>query len=100
VETPVINLNLTSLAVILWSGFLIVAGAILILSSQVRHLVDVLESRPTGVTGSSNGAADPPRRDRARAGAATSAPRVARNAGPRATSRADRRNGAPARPAL
>ena len=41
-----LTINLTSLAVILWSGLLIIAGSVLILSSQVRHLVELLESRP------------------------------------------------------
>ena len=38
-------INLTSAAVILWSGMLIIAGTLLVLSSQVRHLVDLLENR-------------------------------------------------------
>jgi hypothetical protein len=39
-------INLTSAAVILWSGMLIIAGTLLVLSSQVRHLVELLENRP------------------------------------------------------
>jgi hypothetical protein len=39
------NINLTSLAVILWSGMLIIAGSIWVLSSQVRKLVDLLEQQ-------------------------------------------------------
>jgi hypothetical protein len=39
------NINLTSLAVILWSGMLIIAGSIWVLSSQVRRLADILEDR-------------------------------------------------------
>ena len=37
--------NLSSLAFILWSGMLIIAGSIWVLSSQVRKLADVLEDR-------------------------------------------------------
>jgi hypothetical protein len=39
------NINLTSLAVILWSGMLIIAGSIWVLSSQVRKLADILEEQ-------------------------------------------------------
>lgn len=39
------NINLTSLAIILWSGMLIIAGSVLILSSQVRKLADLLEDQ-------------------------------------------------------
>jgi hypothetical protein len=39
------NINLTSLAVILWSGMLIISGSIWVLSSQVRKLADILEDR-------------------------------------------------------
>ncbi len=39
------NINLTSLAVILWSGMLIIAGSIWVLSSQVRKLADILEDQ-------------------------------------------------------
>lgn len=39
------TINMTSAAFILWSGMMVIAGAILILCSQVRHLVDLLESR-------------------------------------------------------
>ena len=37
------NINLTSLAVILWSGMLVIAGSIWVLSSQVRKLADLIE---------------------------------------------------------
>ena len=37
------NINLTSLAVILWSGMLVIAGSIWVLSSQVRKMADLLE---------------------------------------------------------
>ena len=37
------NISLTSLAVVLWSGMLIISGSIWVLSSQVRKLVDLLE---------------------------------------------------------
>src|SRR4051794_10584232 len=40
-----LHISLTSLAVILWSGMLIIAGSIWILSSQVRKLVDLLEEQ-------------------------------------------------------
>ncbi len=40
-----LNISLTSLAAILWSGMLIIAGSIWVLSSQVRKLVDLLEER-------------------------------------------------------
>ena len=39
------NINLTSLAVILWSGMLIISGSIWVLSSQVRRLVDHMEEQ-------------------------------------------------------
>lgn len=39
------NINLTSLAIILWSGMLIIAGSIWVLSSQVRKLADILEEQ-------------------------------------------------------
>lgn len=39
------NINLTSLAIILWSGMLIIAGSIWVLSSQVRKLADLLEEQ-------------------------------------------------------
>jgi hypothetical protein len=38
------NINVTSLALILWSGMLIIAGSIWILSSQVRKLADLYEA--------------------------------------------------------
>lgn len=41
-----LNINLTSLALILWSGMLVIAGSIWVLSSQVRKLADLLEDRP------------------------------------------------------
>ena len=37
------NINLTSLAMILWSGMLIITGSIWVLSSQVRKLADLFE---------------------------------------------------------
>lgn len=37
------NINLTSLAVILWSGMLIIAGSIWVLSSQVHKLSEHLD---------------------------------------------------------
>src|SRR3954467_10196572 len=37
------NINLTSLAIILWSGMLVIAGSIWVLSSQVRKLADIME---------------------------------------------------------
>jgi hypothetical protein len=40
-----LNISLTSLAVILWSGMLIIAGSIWVLSAQVRKLVDLLEEQ-------------------------------------------------------
>jgi hypothetical protein len=39
------NINLTSLAVILWSGMLIISGSIWVLSSQVRKLADLIEAQ-------------------------------------------------------
>jgi hypothetical protein len=43
------NINLTSLAVIIWSGMLIISGSILILSSQVRKVADLMQEyrKPT-----------------------------------------------------
>ncbi len=37
------NINLTSLAVILWAGMLVISGSIWVLSSQVRRLGDLME---------------------------------------------------------
>lgn len=37
------NINLTSLAVILWSGMLVIAGSVWVLSSQVRKVADLIE---------------------------------------------------------
>lgn len=39
------NINLTSLAVILWSGMLIISGSVWVLCSQVRRLGEILEER-------------------------------------------------------
>jgi hypothetical protein len=39
------TINLTSLAIILWSGMLVIAGSIWVLSSQVRKLADLLEEQ-------------------------------------------------------
>jgi hypothetical protein len=39
------NINLTSLAVILWSGMLIITGSIWVLASQVRRLAEIMEDR-------------------------------------------------------
>jgi hypothetical protein len=39
------NFNLTSMAVILWSGMLIISGSIWVLASQVRKLADLYEDR-------------------------------------------------------
>ncbi len=40
------HINLTSLALILWSGMLVISGSIWILSSQVRKIADLLETHP------------------------------------------------------
>ncbi len=40
-----LNISLTSLAVILWSGMMVIAGSIWILSSQVRKLADLIEAQ-------------------------------------------------------
>ncbi|MDR3638268.1 MAG: hypothetical protein P4L84_30980 [Isosphaeraceae bacterium] len=37
------HINLVSLAVILWSGMLIIAGSVWVLSSQVRKVADLIE---------------------------------------------------------
>jgi hypothetical protein len=42
---PSLTINLTSFAVIIWSGMLIIAGSVWVLTSQVRKLVDVIEER-------------------------------------------------------
>jgi hypothetical protein len=39
------NISLTSLALVLWSGMIIIAGSIWILSSQVRKLADIMEQQ-------------------------------------------------------
>jgi hypothetical protein len=46
------TVNLTSLAVILWSGMLIIAGSVWVLSSQVRLLADIVASQAHRVNGS------------------------------------------------
>ena len=51
------TVNLTSLAVILWSGMLIIAGSIWVLSSQVRLLADIVAEQGRRVNGSENGPA-------------------------------------------
>ena len=63
------NINLTSLAVILWSGMLIISGSIWVLSSQVRRLAELFDAptkpatNPTRVVarGSSRAALEPSR---------------------------------------
>jgi hypothetical protein len=55
------NINLTSLAVILWSGMLIIAGSIWVLSSQVRKLADILEEQARRVNATDAVASAPPR---------------------------------------
>jgi len=40
-----LNIDLTSLALIIWSGMLIISGSVMVLSSQVRRLSDFLEKR-------------------------------------------------------
>lgn len=40
-----LNISLTSLAVILWSGMMVIAGSIWVLSSQVRRLSELLEEQ-------------------------------------------------------
>lgn len=74
------KINLTSAAVILWSGMLVIAGAVIVLSSQVRHLVELLESRTTGRAPSAALASRP------RTSPGVSAASRARNAGARAAS--------------
>lgn len=49
------NINLTTLAVILWSGMLIIAGSIWVLASQVRKVADLLDQHSSRATA-------PPRR--------------------------------------
>jgi len=41
------NVNLTTLAVILWSGMLIISGSIWILASQVRKVADLMDRHTT-----------------------------------------------------
>lgn len=55
------NINLTSLAFILWSGMLIIAGSILVLSSQVRKVADLIEDqgRTTTATTTANRLVEP-----------------------------------------
>lgn len=38
------NINLTSLAIILWSGMLIISGSIWVLCAQVGKLSDIIEA--------------------------------------------------------
>ncbi len=40
-----LHISLTSLAAILWSGMIVIAGSIWVLSSQVRKLSDLLEEQ-------------------------------------------------------
>lgn len=39
-----LNFNMTSLAIILWSGMLIISGSIWVLYSQIGRLTDVIEA--------------------------------------------------------
>lgn len=50
------NINLTSLAVILWSGMLIIAGSVLVLSSQVRKVADLMEEHSSRTAASTRSA--------------------------------------------
>jgi hypothetical protein len=43
---PNFDADLSRVALILWSGMLIIAGSIWILTAQVRRLGEVLEGRP------------------------------------------------------
>ena len=57
---PNLNASLTSLAAILWSGMIIIAGSIWILSSQVRRLSDLVEQgRKLGSAGPRDDAREP-----------------------------------------
>lgn len=38
-----LNISLTTLAVVLWSGMLIISGSIWVLASQVRKVAEILE---------------------------------------------------------
>ena len=53
------NINLTSLAFILWSGMLIIAGSILVLSSQVRKVADLIEDQGRTATTTANRLVEP-----------------------------------------
>jgi hypothetical protein len=45
-----LTIDLSRLALILWSGMLVIAGSIWILSSQVRRLADLLEAQKAATT--------------------------------------------------
>jgi hypothetical protein len=80
------NINLTSLAVILWSGMLVIAGSIWVLASQVRKLADLYEDR------AESGAVASRPRVPGRGNASVGRARVARRCAPalpRRTPRAD-----------
>jgi hypothetical protein len=47
---PNLTFDLSRLALILWSGMLVIAGSIWILSSQVRRLADLLEAQKKETT--------------------------------------------------
>lgn len=77
-----LSFNMTSLAIILWSGMLIIAGSIWVLCSQIGKLTDIIEA---------NG----------RQSAPASAEPVARSARPTRVARAARRSAsAPSRRSL
>jgi hypothetical protein len=80
------NFNLTTVAVILWSGMLIISGSIWVLASQVRKLADLYEGRAD--TGATAVRPPAPRRDSMGAGRS----RVTR----RSTSAISHRNARPA----
>lgn len=46
-----LNISLTTLAVILWSGMLIISGSIWVLASQVRKVADLLDRHASVAVG-------------------------------------------------
>ena len=73
------NINLTSLAIILWSGMLVIAGSVWVLSSQVRKVADLIEQHSDRAASEARSVPSP------RTGASVRVARAAR-------ARADRRD--------
>ncbi|HEV3166755.1 MAG TPA: hypothetical protein VGZ22_22200 [Isosphaeraceae bacterium] len=50
-----LNIDLSTLALILWAGMLIISGSIWVLCSQVRRLADILDERAKAIAATDSG---------------------------------------------